>query len=65
MVKQLLEKDVERASDILQGQFAIVHGPTRFWNQEICWYIMTATTMLNNMIIENECDQGRIAPSNS
>lgn len=68
MLKQLLEKDVERAYEILQGQFAIVHGPTRFWDQEIHWsrwYIMTATTILNSMIIENERDQDWIAFSNS
>ena len=25
-------KDVERAFGVLQSRFAIIHGPTRFWN---------------------------------
>jgi hypothetical protein len=28
-------KDVERAFEILQAEFAIVRGPTRFWDQEV------------------------------
>jgi hypothetical protein len=47
-------KDVERAFGILQSQFAIVRGPSRFWDQKILWYIMTACVIMHNMIIENE-----------
>ena len=47
-------KDVERAFGILQAQFAIVRGPSKFWDQEILWYIMTACIIMHNMIIENE-----------
>ena len=46
-------KDVERAFGILQSQFA-VRGPSRFWDQKILWYIMTACVIMHNMIIENE-----------
>ena len=50
-------KDVERAFEILQAQFAIVRGPARFWDQDILWYIMTACVIMHNMIIENERGQ--------
>ena len=50
-------KDVERASGILQAQFAIVRGPARFWDQNVLWYIMTACIIMHNMIIENERGQ--------
>lgn len=42
---------------ILQAQFAIVRGPTIFWDQKILWYIMNACVIMHNMIIENECGQ--------
>jgi hypothetical protein len=47
-------KDVERAFGILQAQFAIVRGLSKFWEQENLWYIMTACIIMHNMIIENE-----------
>jgi hypothetical protein len=50
-------KDVERAFEILQAQFAIVRGPTKFWDEEILWYIMMAYVIMHNMIIENEHGQ--------
>ena len=49
------KKDVERAFEFLQAQFSIVRGPTRFWYQDILWYIITAGLIMHNMIIENEC----------
>ena len=48
---------MERAFDILQGQFAIVRGSAKFWEQEILWYIMMACVILHNIIIENERGQ--------
>jgi hypothetical protein len=35
-------KDIERAFEILKSQFSIVRGLTKFWDQEILWYIMMA-----------------------
>ncbi|EMS55924.1 hypothetical protein TRIUR3_20766 [Triticum urartu] len=32
-------------------------GPTRFWDQKIIWYIMSASVIMHNMIIENERGQ--------
>ena len=56
---------MDSAFEILQPQFAIVHGPTMFGNQEIHFYIMTPTTILKNMITENERDKDWVTPSNS
>ena len=42
---------------ILQAQFAIVRGPTRFRDQDMFWYIMTACVIMHNMIIKNERGQ--------
>ena len=50
-------KDVERAFEILQVQFAIVRGPARFWDQKILWYIMNTCVIMHNMISENERGQ--------
>jgi hypothetical protein len=50
-------KDVERAFEILQAQFAIVREPARFWDQNILWYIITACVIMHNMIIKNERGQ--------
>ena len=50
-------KDVERAFGILQAQFAIVRGPTRFWDQKMLWYIMHACVIMHNIIIEDERGQ--------
>jgi hypothetical protein len=50
-------KDIERAFEILKSQFSIVRGLTKFWDQEILWYIMMAFMIMHNMIIENEHGQ--------
>ncbi|KAI5008129.1 hypothetical protein ZWY2020_009177 [Hordeum vulgare] len=47
-------KDVERAIGILQSQFAIVRGSSRFWDQNILSYIMVACVIMHNMILEND-----------
>lgn len=49
-------KDVERAFGVLQARFAIIRGPSRFWDVESMKYIMTACIILHNMIIEDERD---------
>ena len=41
----------------MQAQFAIVIGPTRFWDQKMLWYIVRACVIMHNMIIENERGQ--------
>ena len=50
--QEACQKDLERASGVLQAQFAIVRGPARFWDKSI----MTACIILHNMIIEDESD---------
>ncbi|XP_042966654.1 uncharacterized protein LOC122300214 [Carya illinoinensis] len=47
-------KDVERAFRVLQGRFAIVCGPARFFCLEVLKYIMYACIILHNMIVEDE-----------
>ncbi|CAA7031950.1 unnamed protein product [Microthlaspi erraticum] len=47
-------KDVERAFGVLQSRFAIVAGPSRFWNKEVLHDIMTTCIIMHNMIIEDE-----------
>jgi hypothetical protein len=47
-------KDVERAFEIFQAQFAIVRGPARFWDQKCLWYIMNASVIMHNIIIEDD-----------
>ncbi|XP_020250285.1 uncharacterized protein LOC109827687 [Asparagus officinalis] len=49
-------KDAERAFRVLQARFAIVHGPARFWDQEVLKDIMKACIIMHNMIIEDERD---------
>ncbi|XP_018854897.2 uncharacterized protein LOC109017023 [Juglans regia] len=47
-------KDVERAFGVLQGRFAIVRGPARFFRPEVLKDIMYACIILHNMIVEEE-----------
>ena len=47
-------KDVERAFGVLQSRFAIVRGPTRFFQIKTLKDIMMACIILHNMIIEDE-----------
>ncbi|KAB8105821.1 hypothetical protein EE612_039882 [Oryza sativa] len=49
-------KDVQEAFRLLQSRFAIVRGPTRFFQQEILAKIMQACIILHNMTIEDEKD---------
>ena len=51
-------KDVERAFGVLQARFAIVRGPTHFWDEETLAYIMKVCIIMHNMVIEDECDIG-------
>jgi hypothetical protein len=47
-------KDVERAFGVLQSRFAIVRGLIRYWDEETLAYIMKASIIMHNMIIEDE-----------
>ncbi|KAK2661950.1 hypothetical protein Ddye_000524 [Dipteronia dyeriana] len=56
MKQETCRKDVERAFGVLQSQFAIVVGPTRFWHKHILHDIMTTCIIMHNMIIADERD---------
>lgn len=45
---------MERAFEVLQGRFAIVHGPATYFDQEVLKDIMYACIILHNIIIEDE-----------
>ncbi|XP_057742911.1 uncharacterized protein LOC130961184 [Arachis stenosperma] len=49
-------KDVERAFGVLQARFAIIRGPTQFWEKKKLANIMRACIKLHNMIVEDERD---------
>ena len=51
-------KDIERAFGVPQGCFAIVHGPTSFWDEETLADIMKVCIIIHNMVIEDEGDIG-------
>ncbi|BAF28163.1 protein ALP1-like [Oryza sativa Japonica Group] len=51
-------KDVQEAFGLLQSRFAIVRGPTRFFQQETLVKIMQACIILHNMTVEDEKDMG-------
>ena len=52
--REASRKDIERAFGVLQARFAIVRGPSRFWDKETLNDIMTTCVILHNMIIEDE-----------
>ncbi|XP_074589601.1 uncharacterized protein LOC141845444 [Curcuma longa] len=52
--QEACRKDVERAFGVLQSRFAIVAGPSRFWQKNILHDIMTSCIIMHNMIIEDE-----------
>ncbi|XP_074355895.1 uncharacterized protein LOC141695556 [Apium graveolens] len=52
--QESVRKDVERAFGVLQSRFAMIRGPSRFWDVSTMKYIMTACIILHNMIIEDE-----------
>ena len=54
MKQEACWKDVERAFEVLQSRFAIVAGPSRFWNKHVLHDIMIACIIMHNMIIEDE-----------
>ena len=56
MKQEACRKDVERAFGVLQSQFAIIAGPTRFWEKHVLHDIMITCIIMHNMIIEDERD---------
>ncbi|XP_042406425.1 uncharacterized protein LOC121996500 [Zingiber officinale] len=54
--QEACRKDVERAFGVLQSRFAIVAGPSRFWQKNILHDILTSCIIMHNMIIEDERD---------
>ncbi|XP_074376200.1 uncharacterized protein LOC141717874 [Apium graveolens] len=52
--QESVRKDVERAFGVLQSRFAMIRGPSRFWDVATMKYIMTSCIILHNMIIEDE-----------
>ncbi|XP_062112627.1 uncharacterized protein LOC133823792 [Humulus lupulus] len=56
MKQEACRKDVERAFGVLQSRFAIITGPTRFWNKKVLHDIMTSCIIMHNVIIEDERD---------
>ncbi|XP_047335703.1 uncharacterized protein LOC124939257 [Impatiens glandulifera] len=47
-------KDVERAFGVLQARFAIVRGPSRYFDRDTLNKIMMACIIMHNMIVEDE-----------
>ena len=56
MKQEACWKDVERAFGVLQSRFAIVAGPSCFWNKHVLHNIVIACIIMHNMIIEDERD---------
>jgi hypothetical protein len=54
--QEAARKDIERTFGVLQARFAIVRGPSRFWDKETLRDIMTTCVIMHNMIIEDEKD---------
>ena len=57
LAQKACRKDVERAFGVLQARFAIVRGPTHFWDDDTLSLITRACVIMHNMIIEDERDE--------
>ncbi|KAF8397075.1 hypothetical protein HHK36_018713 [Tetracentron sinense] len=65
LADETYRKDVEWAFGVLQSQFAIVKGPTSFWDKHVLHDIMSACIIMHNMIVEDECnDYENVVDSN-
>ena len=56
MMQEACRKDVERAFGVLQSRFAIIKGPTRYWEKPVLHDIISTCIIMHNMIIEDEYD---------
>ncbi|XP_042460882.1 uncharacterized protein LOC122044658 [Zingiber officinale] len=56
MKQEVCRKDVEQAFGVLQSRFAIVAGPSHFWQKNILHDILTSCIIMHNMIIKDERD---------
>ena len=54
--QEATREDVERAFRVLQAHFAVVRGPTKQWDLETLWEVMTCCVIMHNMIVEDEGD---------
>ncbi|XP_047318570.1 uncharacterized protein LOC124921907 [Impatiens glandulifera] len=54
VAQESARKDVERKFGVLQARFAIVRGPTRYFDRETLNKIMLACIIMHNMIVEDE-----------
>lgn len=54
--QEVVRKDVERVFRVSQSQFAIVQGPTRFWEMDVIY----TSIILHNIIVENGRDSYEI-----
>ncbi|XP_062098357.1 uncharacterized protein LOC133804217 [Humulus lupulus] len=62
LASESCRKDEEFAFGVIQSRFAIVAGPSRFWNKHMLHDIMIVCIIMHNMIIKDERDIN--APSN-
>ncbi|KAK9290669.1 hypothetical protein L1049_008842 [Liquidambar formosana] len=61
--QESIRKDVKRAFGVLQACFAIVRGPSRFWDAATLKDIMIACIIMHNIIVEDE--HGVYMPNNN
>ena len=59
--QEVARKDVERAFGVLQARFAVVCAPTKQWDSETLWEVMTCCVIMHNMIVEDEGDDAAAA----
>ena len=50
--QEACREDIERAFGVLQARFAIVRGPTHFWDKKFLSNIMAACVVVYNKTIE-------------
>ena len=56
MMQEACRKNVERAFDVLQSRFAIIEGPTCYWEKQVFHVSTSAFIIMYNMIIKYEVE---------